>query len=494
MEMNMTVTNDTYIAWALYTGPSDVTPLWKNSRWITGRWVGANADTSPEQIKIDIDKRIGYLVKTFLQARDESVHAHLATTRQWFVIPEFFFHCGQGPYPEVMIGDKYPYEYICSKLKDEITKLSTVLNNEVWLFCIGSVLTCNEPNISEFLSSGRVEERQNALNKEIAGLNITNRFDSLTLGPRIKAFSYLSMGGPISKTEKHIDELMIHYRSNPLCIVRNRGALLVRDEKSVRYFGYEKENESTVDLTMGMLDADGMLSHGGMITEWLAGYPSISIYEGDKNTKAAPLAARMSVPYIIGSTDDLLQIGVEVCLDHRLKRLRRTVGMKKENGAVADNPPLAIQLIPSGGMQILDASVSSGVDGVIFNCDGCDPILTEYNEHGKPVIPYSGTFKQITCGVYASSAQTMVSLEKPYYSHSQLAFRYGDQEIPGYDNAKGTKNVNGATCQDPQSPSPSNPHLDAYDTAERIPVNCIDGQSLYPAGLGELHLYRKSKG
>ncbi|MDD4446674.1 MAG: hypothetical protein PHN61_03240, partial [Methanothrix sp.] len=297
-----------------------------------------------------------------------------------------------------------------------------------------------------------------------------------------------------SKTEKHIDDLMIHLRANPLCIVRNRGALFVRDKKCVRCFGYEKQNESTVDLTMGMLDADGMLSHGGMITEWMAGYPSISIYEGDKNTKAAPLAARMSVPYINRSKNDLLQIGVEICLDHRLKRLRRTVGMTKENGAAADNRPLAIQLIPSGGMQILDASVSSGVDGVIFNCDGCDPILTEYNENGEPVIQDSGTFKKITCGVYASSAQTMVRLEKPYYSHSQLAFRYGDQEIPGYDNAKGTKNVNAATCNDPQSLSPSNPHLDAYDTAKRIPVNCINGQLLYPAGLGELHLYGKSKG
>jgi hypothetical protein len=494
MGMNMTVTNDTYIAWALYTGPSDVTPLWKNSRWITGRWVGANTDTSPEQIKKDIDKRIGYLVKTFLQARDKSAHVHIAATRRFFVIPEFFFHCGQGPYPDVMIGDKYPYEYICSKLNDEITDLSSVLKNEVWLFCIGSVLTCNEPNIRKFLLSGRVKERLNALNKEIAGLNITNSLDSPTLGPRIKAFSYLSMGDPVSETEKAIDALMIHYRANPLCIVRNRGALLVRDENGVRCFGYEKQNESTVDLTMGMLDAKGRLSHGGMITEWMAGYPSISIYDGDKNTPAAPLAARMSVPDL-GPTNDLLQLGVEVCLDHRLKRLRRTVGMTKENGAAADNPPLAVQLIPSGGMQILDASVSSGVDGVIFNCDGCDPILTEYNEHGEPVVPDSGTFKQITCGVYASSAQTMVLLKKKrYYSHSQLAFRYGDQEIPGYDNARGTKNVNGATCQDPQSPSPSNPHLDAYATAERIPVNFIDGPSLYPAGFGELHLYRKSKG
>ncbi|MDD4652370.1 MAG: hypothetical protein PHQ34_09075 [Methanothrix sp.] len=489
----MTITNDTYIAWALYTGPSDVTPLWKNSRWIMGQWVGANADMSPEQIKIDIDERIGYLVKTFLQAREKSVYAHIAATRHWFAIPEFFFHGRQGPYPEVMIGDKYPYEYICLKLKNEIAKLSSELNNEVWLFCIGSVLTCNEPNISDFLSSSRVQERQNALNEEMSGFNIANRLDSLALSPRIKAFSYLSMSDPVSETEKRIDELMTHYRANPLCIVRNRGALLVRDKKGVGCFGYEKQNESTVDLTMGMLDEDGMLSHGGMITEWMAGYPSISIYEGDKNTKAAPLAARMSVPYSIGSVDSQLQIGVEICLDHRLKRLRRTVGMTKKNGAAADNPPLAIQLIPSGGMQILDASVSSGVGGVIFNCDGCDPILTEYNENGEPVISDSGTFKKITCGVYASSAQTMVPLEKPYYSHSQLAFRYGNHEIPGYDNAKGNNNVNGATSKDPQSSSPSNPLLDAYDMAERIPVNCINGQSLYPAGLGELHLYRKSK-
>ena len=153
--------------------------------------------------------------------------------------------------------------------------------------------------------------------------------------------------------------------------------------------------------------AGPQLDPAGMITEWLAGYPSISIIDGDKQVAATPLAARNTIatPPIAPVP---VEVGVEICLDHRLKRLRRTVGMTVQTGAAADNPPLALQLIPSGGMQILDYSVTAGANGVTFNSDGCDPILDVYTSQGKPIIDGSGVFKRVTCGVYASSAQTMV--------------------------------------------------------------------------------------
>lgn len=77
------------------------------------------------------------------------------------------------------------------------------------------------------------------------------------------------------------------------------------------------------------------------------------------------------------------------------------------NGAAADNFPLFKQLIPSGGMQILDYGVAASKSSVIFNADGCDKIYYVYTDpssailHGEP-----GVFTGITTGVYNKSIQS----------------------------------------------------------------------------------------
>ncbi len=488
--------DDAYAAWALYTGPAKVTPLWTNSRWIAGEWNGGNRDTTAAQIKNDIDARLGCIMKTFAMTRAAIPDARKEAGRNYFVIPEFFFHSRQGPYPYLKINGAYPFEYICTFFQDLLSQIQVgLLKNEAWLVCIGSIMTCNVTDINGLLASSAVKERLDALNAEMKNLSAEKGYKSANDfhkgAAHIKAFSYLKTADPVSDAEKAIDDLMNLYRANPLCIVRNRGAIFNLTSADIACSGYEKQCESTVDLTMGKLVTDGKtcrLEHGGMITEWAAGYPSISILNGDKNCIDAPLASRISVP---GRSPGAaaLETGVEICLDHRLKRLRRTVGMIKATGAAQDNPSLAVQLVPSGGMQLLDYSVSAGSSGAMFNSDGCDPILTRYDDTGKPVIEGSGVFKQITAGVYASSAQTMVQLEKPYYSHSQLSFRYGSQDMTGYNNASGTKNDNGPTC-DPAAKK--NAALDSYPPARRITVTGIDVAALFAAGPGELHLYVKA--
>lgn len=497
MSTNMRATgavNDNYVAWALYTGPAYATPLWRNSRWITGEWNGLNMKSTADDIMFDIEWRITAIKRTLAQAREAITDERKTSARNYFVIPEFFFHCKQGPYPYLALNGEQPFEYICSTLQNALKDIS-LLPNETWIISIGSVLTCNEPDIDALLASPAVQERLEALNAEMRNLSAEkgrrNAADFHKGAPRIKAFSYLKPTVPLSNAESSIDGLMEQYRANPLCIVRNRGAIFYLDGGSVEYAGYEKQNESTVDLTMGKLMSDGKtcwLIPGGMITEWICGYPSISILSGDKNCSAAPLASRITIHDQV-SGNSVFELGVEICLDHRLQRLRRTVGMTKANGAAQDNPPLAIQLVPSGGMQILDSSISARNGGAVFNSDGCDPILTEYDDKGTPVTDGSGVFKRITCGVYASSAQTMVSIEKPYYSHSQLCFRFGSQDLNGYDNALGSKNFNGPTY-DPVTGQ--NPALDAYPPATRLPVTGNAVSSLFAAGAGELHLYVKN--
>jgi hypothetical protein len=73
-----------------------------------------------------------------------------------------------------------------------------------------------------------------------------------------------------------------------------------------------------------------------------------------------------------------MDIGIEICLDHRLQRLRRTVNMTRSNGASLDNYPILKQFVPSGGMQILSQAVATDGNSVVFNADGCEPIFYEY--------------------------------------------------------------------------------------------------------------------
>ncbi len=81
----------------------------------------------------------------------------------------------------------------------------------------------------------------------------------------------------------------------------------------------------------------------------------------------------------------------------------------------------------------------------------------------------------------ADSAYVAWALNKRYYSHSQLSFRYGNEEM--------TKNMNGPTY-DPVTQK--NPVLDAYAAAKRIPVSDKEHPLLFAAGFGELHFYIKN--
>jgi hypothetical protein len=482
--------DNNYVAWALYTGPAKLKPLWENSRWVTGEWTGVNTG-----IKDDIDARIGCIIDAFMFARKKLSDKQKVSATNYFVIPEFFFRCKQGPYPNIKISGQYPYEYIRTTLQ-KVLALVPLLANEAWIFCAGSILACNETDFSRVLNLPETKERLDVLNQAMKKLSAAqgyeNEADFLKHGSYIRALSYFPPAAPLSDEKKVIDDLMTQFRANPLCVVRNRGFIFKLKQGNLECFDYEKQNESTVDLTMGKLirvDKYFQLDPGGMITEWMAGYPSISIIGGDKQCDKTPSAARITIKEPLISPNPL-EMGIEICLDHRLKRLRRTAAMTEKHQANMDNPPLHIQLIPSGGMQIIDYSVSAAINGVIFNSDGCDPILDQYNDKGKKIIEGSGEFKMTTCGVYASSAQTMVPLEVPYYSHSQLSFRFGAEEMGGYNNALGDDNQKGATY-DPATQK--NPVLDAYPPAKRILVEIDDDPTLFATGFGEIHQYAKER-
>jgi hypothetical protein len=472
-----------FTALSVYTGPTLLKPIISNPDcpWIVGRWDAANNDMSAAEIKKDIDQRIAFALNVF-----QSVLPLYKTYNRHFAIPEFFFRCKQGPYPYLKVdGVNYPLEYIRLQMLQKLQQIIPKDNNYYYII-LGSVLTSNVADYDALLSSAPVQERLAQLNQIVASTGKANLAD--VAGPKV--WRRVAVVQPhLLKASPELDALnafMTQCRGNPLCTVRNRGLFFEFNASMMdapACYIYEKQYESTVDLTMGLFDGAGKIVTGGMLTEWMANYPSYSILSGDKQTTPYATNARFTPPFM-GYVD----VGVEICLDHRMQRLRRTVDMTVQDGAAADNYPLFKQLIPSGGMQILDYAAAAERNCVMFNADGCDKIYYVYTDPNSYILNgNAGLFKGITCGVYNQSVQSKWTGNdgNTYYSHSQLAFTTNTSRIGGFDNALGLNNVKAQSYYG-TSANPSNPLTDSYTPT----VKTVGGSTpLFGAGTGEVHNY-----
>ena len=482
-----------FTAWSLYTGPSQCKNLFDDgsSPWVVGQWDGINAVTVKEEVRKDIELRIAVIINAFKNALPQ-----FKTRDRHFVIPEFFFHSKQGPYPyvKIKVDDKikvdkdgiYPFEYIVFVLKEELKKCIPDDDNS-YTILMGTALTSNKEDYSEFLGSPEVLARLDALNEIIIRHDIYNTFmnHDFMFWPR-GLINKVVENDPLNE----LNEFMVKARSNPLCTVRNRGAYFHFNEErenGVEVFIYEKQDESNVDLTMGVFKTIEVkkkeikiIDANGMITEWLANYPSISIIRGDKQTTPNSTNARFS-PSGYNERD----IGVEICLDHLFQRLRRTVDMSNRYGADADNFPLAKQFIVSGGMQIHDHAVAVRPNSVIFNSDGTDPATVLEGNKG---ITSGGVY------THSISSKWKGRDSNDYNSHSQLAFTTNDSIIKGFNNAKGSRNIKALTYHD-SGEGPYNNITDSYNSKIIHNVHPVsknwdkDLGNLFATNEGELHHY-----
>lgn len=479
-----------FAAWSLYTGPSYLEPVINDPScpWVVGQWNGIDSNSSASEIRKDIDARITLVVETF-----QKVLPSFKTYNRHFVIPEFFFHSQAGPYPNVKVdGVSYPFDYIVLTLRDKL-KACIPNDNNYYEVVIGSVLTSNIDNYEDFLNSDEVVERQNQLNAilpphlfKAANGDLKARWSRhFVKQEHISSNKLMANGSALDD----LNNFMLVSRGNPLCTVRNRGAFFRLNKTmmpDIEVFVYEKQYESTVDLTMGVFNSDGSITHNGMITEWIGNYPSYSILNGDKQTTPLSTNARFNPSYV-GFAD----YGIEICLDHRLQRLRRTVDMSKENGAAADNYPLFKQIIPSGGMQILDYSVAANRNSIIFNADGCDKVYYVYTDPNSAILNgEAGIFKGITCGVYNQSVQSQWLARDGhfYYSHSQLAFTVNDSVVEGFNNAKGLNNLKALTFYG-TADNPVNALTDSYTP---VILQLRQDSLLFAGSTGDLHYYDPS--
>ncbi len=478
-----------FVAWSLYTGPSEFNKILDNSdcSWYTGVWNGLNQDTSPAEIKKDIDVRIDLVISGFM-----NVLPRFNTKDRHFVLPEFFFHCAQGPYPNIKVdGILSPFEYILAQFEKRLNDCIPTDGN-CYGIIIGSVLTSNIDDYDVFLKSPLVIERMQELNSILPPtLQSSIPSSTYTRWNRIghsPSPSQNLMGAELSQNaiiDNNLKVFMAEAKRNPLCTVHNQGAYFYFNKSELSkpaIYRYSKQNESTIDLTMGTIK-NGALTHNGMITEWMCNYPSYTLYRGDKHTAPTSHNARFTPPGVVK-----IDYGVEICLDHCFQRLRRTVGMKEANGALTDNYPLQKHFIPSGSCQILDYSVAANNNSVVFNADGCGEICLDWVNFQPILDGKSGLWKGITCGVYTQSVQSKWNGSKDgkiYYSHSQLAFTTDAYTLDGFDNTLGTNNIKARTYKTIDG-TPFNPSTDNYQ-AQIIPFRT--DTPLFAATTGELHHY-----
>jgi hypothetical protein len=473
-----------YIAWAIYTGTSGIAQIANDGgeTWAVGAWDALNKDAKAQEIQRDIDARINLIIGTFTQALP-----HYRAHNRYFVMPEFFFRCKQGAYPQVKIEGKYPVEYIqaqLGKLFSEAIQRSGK-DNFNYIICSGSILTTNIVNYDVFFKSRLVTERFEALNKVLK-----NRLLKNTL---IYHKGYPRYRNQWKQDEKMttLDIFMHECRINPLATFRNRAILFeFKAQELVTSVVYEKQYKSTVDLTFGEPEDPNdkvvrEIKKPNMLTEWMANHPSYSTLKGDKHTNSS------STNSIIASNiNKNWNYGMEICLDHRLQRLRRTVKMTHANGADADTPPINIQINQSGGMQLKDYSIAVRAGGVILNVDGCD-VVHQTGLDGLDDLKESTIFTGMAAGVYAHSIQAEWEMVMPKaHAHSQLAFATDDAIIDGFNNALGSNNQKVSTFKKTKE-NPANETLATYlPEVKSIDLQQNEYTNLFAAGIGELHCYR----
>ena len=470
-----------FAAWSLYTGPSELKPFINSDYpWVTGKWTGLNKTFDVDAFKDDINYRIDVLI-TAAKRATETLNNNLC-----FVVPEFYFRCKEGPYPNIRINGLSPFAYIQNEARRKLFAAFRFKNFHIRVL-IGSILTSNVENYNALLNSAVVNERLTELNKFMpkkADNSVMCNCEQPVMWRRQIPNPQNCDRFFANAADNALLELMKGYRAEPLCAVRNRGICYeipptCFNESEIKTFTYEKQYESTVDLTMGVITSDNQLSHGGMITEWIGNYPAYSILKGDKqdgsphstNARFCPIPEQPNY-----------EIGVEICLDHRLQRLRRTVDMSLVNGASADHLPLAMQIIPSGGMQILKEAVAADKAKAIFNADGCEFLYEKY----ESPFPIAKLEPGIPTTIELCGVQTLSCISKwkgnfdgqTYYSHSQLAFTSENSLLDGYNNALGIKN----------KPATTDTAMIKNYSVEIRKVN-ITSEAI-EAGFGEVHLYR----
>jgi hypothetical protein len=289
-----------------------------------GRYVGM-AHGNP-----DIDARIELTMSAVEQTVRSGAVDGSPSTLKIFVMPEFAFRGVRGAYdnnpPEI---DAFTY------FRTAIAKRVAVPAYEGWLFVFGTIVEAT--NYVRGNDPGR--DRAARIRENLA----------MALGD---AWQYAESQND-TEFANFLDATLRDYtnycRAKPIYEVSDKSYVVAGGAADATYpegLTVEKKFISNEDFVLNLISR-------GFCGDQCA-YPPIKEQDGeDKETAFDDL----SIFTIKG-----IKFGVEVCLDHARARLR--------TNRLPENEVVQIHLVPSCGMQLVDASIIAGAGGLVFNCDG----------------------------------------------------------------------------------------------------------------------------
>ncbi|CAM1344944.1 hypothetical protein [Tenacibaculum amylolyticum] len=423
-----------FIGYAVPTTPADVVSIGNpNGPGAVAGYYLANAD-----VYTDIDARIA-IMKNAVDIAHQNLPKADGTTLNLFVAPEFYFHGIHGPYiytedsndPMIYLKQRLEATFINEKYKD-------------WTFVFGSCISALVKDIDAVYASDSATTRNSVVK------NLSE--------------NWLNSYGPLNGV---VFDMLVNFIKNchayPNCEVRNRSVIVSNAQISTP----NKTITTNAMITEKYYcsNEDFLLystNNSQVVTEQMVAYPVIDLSAGDAKQTSDDSFAIFNQNGTTGTT----QMAVEICLDHSDVRLRRNI----------DNEPTSVsginvQIIPSCGMQISEASIASIANSFVFNCDG--QYTLNDNTTGAEAI-------QKVNSVYANYKNKVTYNDKSisYGAHTQFA-----QVLSG--PVKGNPTANGALNAVTKKQT-STDSLKVYPVAVPSELNF---SNYFAGGPGEIHIY-----
>lgn len=426
-----------FIGYAVPTTPADMVDVGdpNGSGSVAGTYRALEDQTA------DIKARVGQL-KVAVKAAEESLASEPQDgVLNVFLVPEFYWHGHVGPYTYSSEDDD-PADLILS----ELNAAFPAEQYPNYLFVFGSVISALIDNVSNVFEDPSAKIRNDIVR---------------ALGEGWRASS-----GPMSNI---IFDAMVNFIQNshayPLVEVRNRALILsgvqvqsvLADEwkpLEAQQLTVEKSYDSNEDFLLW--DVTGK----PVITEQMTAYPVIDTSGGELKSDAHD----SQLVFGLSRGDDVLRVGVEVCLDHSDQRLRRSLDRNNWPSAASG---IQLHLVPSCGMQLHPASVAAIAEGWAFNCDGQYGLSAD----GAPA-------EGVVAGVASSHASFIDDAQPAYAAHTQLS-----------------RVVQGAELGNSKAPGASDATFAEPGVLPLVvPVGAsAEFAALFSAGSGELHIYGHDK-
>ena len=280
---------------------------------VTQKYLGS------EDIELDWQSRCTLMGEAIEQAFDKAETD--TSTLKVFVAPEFYFRGPLGAY-SLEIFDKI-VEELRKKVSDEQWKH--------WLFVFGTIIGMADLNseaddeADDSDSNSNNQKPKKIKEKEIYNTALIQK-------------GYIP---DMTNVEYEAKAVIKEYKSN--IDFASEGWKVVREPKNgkkdflLKYKLYPNDMLSDNDV-QSIFKKNNSTGSGKEKQIW--SYDGLGIFEVDGIT-----------------------FGLEVCLDHAQKRLKLS---PPDSG----DKKVQVQLIPSAGMSIQEASVIAVEDGLVFNCDG----------------------------------------------------------------------------------------------------------------------------